>query len=79
MKFFAKDEGFLDKLTGIKKIQELKSFKKIYINKSIGDTCQYAKNGGSSVFDLIMFNKDRSNLLADIRRVEQTIKIETSK
>lgn len=79
MKFFAKDEGQLTKITGIKKIQGLKSFKKIYINKSIGDSCQYAKNGGSSVFDLIMFNKDRSNLLADIRRLEQTIRIEVEK
>jgi biotin carboxylase len=77
MKFFAKKEGALEKLTGIKKIQDLKSFKRIYIHKQTGDQCLYAKHGGSSVFDLVMFNKDRSELLADIRRVEKTVEIET--
>lgn len=77
MKFFAPQEGALDKLTGLKKIQDLKSFQRLYQHKNIGDQCQYAKNGGSSVFDLIMSHPDRSELLADIRRVEQTVVIET--
>jgi len=76
MKFFAKKEGKLKKLTGIKKSQDLKSFKRLYINKQIGDQCQFAKHGGSSVFNIIMFNEDRSDLLADIRRLEQMIEIE---
>jgi len=79
MKFFAKKEGKLTKLTGIKRIQQLTSFKEISINKKIGDPCQYAKNNGSSVFNLIMFNKEKSKLLADIRRVEQMLVIETKK
>jgi biotin carboxylase len=78
MQFFAKKEGSLSKLTGIKKAQELKSFDAITIKKKIGDRCLYAKNGGKSVFDVILFNKDRSNLLADIRRLEQMIEIETT-
>lgn len=77
MKFFAKEEGKLTKLTGIKRAQDLKSFKRIYINKQVGDSCLYAKHGGSSVFNIIMFNEDRSELLADIRRLEQMVEIET--
>lgn len=77
MKFFAKKEGRLRALTGIKKAQELKSFKCIYVNKQIGDLCKYAKHGGSSVFNIIMFNNDRSELLADVRRLEQMVEIET--
>jgi len=76
MKFFAKKEGKLTKLTGIKKARELGSFKRIYIHKKIGDQCSYAKNGGKSVFDIILFNPERSKLLADIRRLEKTINIE---
>lgn len=76
MKFFAKEEGKLVKIIGIKKIQELKSLKKLYINKIVGDSCKYAKHGGSSVFNIILFHKDRSELLADIRRLEQTIDIQ---
>jgi len=79
MKFFAKKEGRLTKLKGIKKAQKLASFKTIKINKHIGDMCTYAKNGGGSVFNIIMFNKERSKLLADIRRLEQMIVIETKK
>ncbi len=75
MKFFAKKEGVLIKLTGVKKALELKSFKSININKKLGDECKYAKNGGSSVFNIKLFNKDRSDLLADIRRLEQMVEI----
>lgn len=77
MKFFAKKEGRLTKLIGIKKAEELKSFYKITVNKKIGDMCRYAKNGGASVFNIILTNKSRPKLLADIRRLEQMIKIET--
>ena len=75
--FFAKEEGILTKLTGIKKVQELKSFFSIEVNKKLSDRCLYAKSGGKSVFDITLFNKERSELLADIRRLEQTIEIET--
>ncbi len=78
MKFFAKKEGRLTKLTGIKKAQALGSFKKLYQNKKIGDQCQFAKHGGSSVFDIILFNEKRSELLADIRRLEKHVNIETA-
>ena len=77
LKFFAKKEGTLTKLTGIKKVQELKSFYNIKIHKKLGDRCLYAKNGGQSVFNIMLFNEDRSKLLADIRRLEQTVEIET--
>ncbi len=78
MKFFAKKEGRITSLVGLKRAQELKSFKKISIHKKIGDQCKFAKNGGNSVFDIILFNKDRSKLLADVRRLEQMVKIETT-
>ena len=76
MKFFAKKEGRIKSLLGIKKARELKSFQKIYVHKKVGDSCTFAKHGGSSVFDIILFNKERQKLLADIRRLEQMIKIE---
>jgi len=78
-KFFAKEEGYIKSILGIKKVQELASFKHVNINKQTGDRATFAKNGGKSVFNITLFNKDRSLLLADIRRMEQLIKIETSK
>ena len=79
MKFFAPKEGILTKLKGIKKAGELASFHSIHVNKKIGDYCQFAKNGGVSVFNIILFHRHRSDLLADIRRLEQMVKIETKK
>lgn len=78
MKFFAPREGKITKLAGIKKAQELKSCKKLYINKRIGDMCRFAKHGGGSVFNIVLFNKKRADLLADIRRLEQMIDIEVA-
>jgi biotin carboxylase len=79
MKFFAKKEGVITNLTGIKKSQELESFHEINVHAKVGDKAIFAKNGGISLFNIIMFNKDRSKLLADIRRLEQMVKIETKK
>jgi len=77
MKFFAKKEGAIKSITGIKKAQKLKSFHQINIHKKVGDRAVFAKNGGKSVFNIILHNKDRSKLLADIRRLESFVKIET--
>lgn len=79
LKVFAKKEGIITNINGIKKVRELKSFKSISVNKKVGDRASFAKHGGKSVFNLILFNKDRSNLLADIRRMEQAVHIEVAK
>lgn len=76
MKWYAKKEGTLTKLRGMKRSQLLKSFVDISINKKIGDTCTFAKNGGKAVFTITLYNAERSKLLADIRRVEQLVEIE---
>lgn len=76
LKWFPKEEGVIEKLKGIKKIQELKSFNDITVNKKIGDRCYFAKNGGKAVFDVTLYNDDRSKLLADIRRVEKLVEIQ---
>jgi biotin carboxylase len=75
MKWFLPKEGVITSMTGIKKIEQLESFYKIEVNKKIGDRAQFARNGGRSVFNLYMNNVDRAKLLADIRRVEQLVKI----
>jgi biotin carboxylase len=74
---FAKQEGVVTNLNGVKKVQELESFHSMEVNKKIGERAVFAKNGGKSVFNIFLFNKDRSKLLADIRRMELFLKIET--
>lgn len=77
MKIFAKKEGRLIKLQGINRVKKLASVEEIKVNKKIGDRCVYAKNGGKSVCNIILFNPSRSGLLADIRRLEQILVIKT--
>lgn len=76
MKFFAKKEGKITALKGIKKAEEFKSLQKISVNKKVGDMAKFAKHGGGSVINCMFFNKDRAKLLADIRRFEKTVEIE---
>lgn len=78
MKWFAKEEGKIVEMKGIKKIEQLKSFYSIDVNKKIGDRAVFARNGGRSVFNLILNNNDRSELLADIRRIEQLVEIKVA-
>lgn len=79
MQFFAPKEGVITEINGIKAIKELSSFKELEQRLKIGDRATFAKNGGKAVFDIILFNKNRSDLLADIRRIEQAVKINTKR
>jgi biotin carboxylase len=77
MKFFPREEGKLVKLTGVEESREFESFHKLIVNRQEGDICRYAKHGGKSVFDIMMFNKSRAKLMADIRRLERSVVIRT--
>jgi len=79
MKFYAPKEGILENISGLRKIEKLESFELIRQLRKLGDRCKFAKHGGTAVVSVILFNKDRSKLLADIRRVEQTLVIKTAK
>lgn len=75
LKWFAKKEGVITEMQGVKKIEELDSFHDIAIHKSVGDRVRFSKNGGTSVFHIFLKNESRSKLMADIRRVETTVDI----
>lgn len=75
LKYYPKTEGVITELKGTKKIQELKSFHSINVLKKVGDRSRFATSGGTAVFNVILFNTERSKLLADVRRVEQLVKI----
>lgn len=75
MKIFAKKEGVISQIKGEKKIHEIESVYKVDQHKKTGDKAIFAKHGGKAVFSIMLFNNDRSKLLADIRRIEQVLKI----
>lgn len=75
IKWFSPKEGKIIEMKGIKKIEEFESFHHMVLNKKIGDRAIFARNGGRSIFNLFLYNADRSKLLADIRRIEQLVKI----
>lgn len=75
MKYFASKEGVIAETKGIKKIEELESFHSVVINKRVGDRSIFAKNGGRAIFTAVLYNKERSRLLADIRRIEQMVDV----
>jgi hypothetical protein len=78
IKWFAESEGVITEMKGIKKLEDVESFQSISINKKVGDRAYYSKNGGKSIFNLFLYNDDRSKLLADIRRVEKMVDIKIS-
>ncbi len=75
LKIFAKREGVIKSIKGLKKVKELASVVSVTQKQTNGDKVLFAKNGGRAVFVIILHNKDRSELLADIRRVEQELEI----
>jgi len=81
LKLYPDKEGVLMKIVGKQKIKTIKSYKKHDMNSQYGDKVKFARNGGSSVMDVYLFNEKRSGLLADIHRLEQiiTIEVDTSR
>ena len=75
IKWFTAKEGVIEEMKGVKKIEQLDSFHSITMNKKIGDRAVFARNGGRSIFNLFLYNPERAKLLADIRRVEQLVKV----
>lgn len=75
LKWFAKEEGVIQEMKGIKKVEQLKSFHSMSVNKKVGNRVRFSKNGGKSVFHIFLKNQVRSQLLADIRRVEKLVEI----
>lgn len=75
MRYYAAEEGKIEKMTGIKRIREIESCHELHVKLKVGERAYFAKSGGKGVFDLTLYNKDRSKLLADIRRVEKSVNI----
>lgn len=74
---YPKKEGVIVKIKGVKKVAELASYHAITKSKKVGDVSRFSKHGGKAVLTITLCNKDRSDLLADIRRLEQMVAIET--
>lgn len=76
IKYYAKEEGEIVSILGLKKVEKLSSFYHVEMRKKRGDQSVFAKNGGGAVFVLYLVNDSRAELLADIRRVEAMVKVE---
>ncbi|MFM2424449.1 MAG: hypothetical protein RLZZ70_840 [Candidatus Parcubacteria bacterium] len=76
MRIYGKKEGVIKSIRGVSKLKTLASFKSLAQGKRTGDKNIFAKNGGKSVLSIILAHENRSQLLADIRRVEELFKIE---
>ncbi len=75
LKIYAKKEGRIKKITGLKKIKELESFVKISQKKKLGEMAKFAKNGHDPVFIIYLKNEKRGSLLGDVRKIEELLKI----
>ena len=65
------------KIKGLFKLQALTSLITLRVRKETGDRCTFAKNGGDPVLEVTLFSEQRSDVLADIRRIEQSLVIVT--
>lgn len=79
IKFFAKEEGVITKIIGIKKAESLPSFVKTVQSLKKGDVARFAKNGGTYAFYVTLFNSDKAQFTEDKRRLEKMVHIETEK
>ncbi len=76
IKFYARQEGVIKRVRGVGAVKSIKSVIKYVSCLGKGDRAYFAKNGGSCVGLVRLFNRNLAILKGDIRRVEQTIRIE---
>ncbi|MFA5188392.1 MAG: ATP-grasp domain-containing protein [Patescibacteria group bacterium] len=79
MKFWPHKSGKIVAIKGLKKAQELKSLVKFRQEKRVGDYAGLSKHGHTFVVGFTLNAKTRSELLADIRKLEKWIIIKTVK
>jgi len=79
MKFWPYKSGKIVAIKGLKKAQDLKSLVKFRQEKKVGDYAGLSKHGHVFVLGFTLCTKTRSELLADIRKLEKLIIIETIK
>mgnify|MGYP001255993330 CR=1 FL=1 len=78
IKFFAKKEGIITKIQGIKKAELLPSFVETVQLLKKGDKARFAKNGGTYVFRVTLFNENKAQFIEDKRKLEKMVYIETT-
>ena len=79
IKFYARQEGVIKRIRGTEAIKSIDSVVKYVACLSKGDRAQFAKNGGGCVGLAKLFNRNPAALAGDVRRAEQTIRIEIAK
>ena len=79
MQFYAKQEGIITKFTGNENIKHVASLIKFRQRLFKGDRARFARNGGGPAAEVTLFSPNRSDLLADIRRVEQILQIKAAR
>jgi biotin carboxylase len=79
MKIYPSKEGVISSISGTIKIQSYASFRDVVFRHKKGDRVRFARNGGLSIADIYLSHTDRSQLLADMRRIEQNFIIKTDK
>ena len=75
MRFYPPKEGIIKKISGLRNVEKYESVKKVRQKLKVGEKVVFAKNGGTGVVDITLFHFDRSQILADIRRIEKTLKV----
>jgi hypothetical protein len=75
LQYYAKTEGTLQHVIGLERVKTLNTLQLLKVRKKDGESCLFAKHGGDPVFEVTLFDPIRSNVLADIRRIEQHVEI----
>ena len=79
LQLYAKQEGIITKLAGSENIKHIASLVKFRQRLFKGDRTRFARNGGGPVAEVTLFSKSRSDLLADVRRIEKIVQIKAQR
>lgn len=78
LNIYPDNEGYIESISDIEKVEQLESVIKLDINADLGELSLFATNGGNPVVEIVLSNVNMDNLNRDILEARKTIKIKTN-
>ena len=76
-KIYARQEGVLASIEGLRKIRQLPSFISLSQGVKVGQPVRFAKNNGEPVLMVVLSHKDKKQFEEDVRTLEHSLHLHT--
>lgn len=75
IEFFPKEDGIIESIEGLNGVKKLPSFRRMIVDKKVGDCAGLAKSGHTSVVNVFLRNESEKKINDDLKEIKNIIRI----